>query len=413
MKRLLRIGLGLILPLFLISETFSQEVKLGLLLPFTGQYGWVGSSVAPVIWMVLDEVEQSGGIEGYRIIVRQGDTEGVVDAGALAAQKLINADDVIALIGPTSLSFSGAKQSIIDNQVPMITPTAGTVALDKGCDGVCFRTVPSDSLGSYAIARAATDASKLDRPLPFTRPALMIAQSPAMISFQAPLIEAFTRYQTPPVEVISYTPNKVNYRAEIQSAIAAQADLIVLVGTPSDSVRIMVNAYQIGYRGGWFVTQDQTNDEYLTLLSPDIAEGVYGLEERADPANRERNLAFEAAHLAFTGEPVKIFGPNAYDAMTILSLSLYRSAKLYRSITRPFVLESIRAVANPDPNDRIVTSFAQGKQALDDGYSINYQGLIGPVDFDAYGNIRAPFGIRQVQNGQWRDLSLLTPDDLR
>ena len=167
MKRLLRIGLGLILPLFLISETFSQEVKLGLLLPFTGQYGWVGSSVAPVIWMVLDEVEQSGGIQGYRIIVRQGDTEGVVDAGALAAQKLINADDVVALIGPTSLSFSGAKQSIIDNQVPMITPTAGTVALDKGCDGLCFRTVPSDSLGSYAIARAATDAFKTRSTPPF------------------------------------------------------------------------------------------------------------------------------------------------------------------------------------------------------------------------------------------------------
>ena len=96
------------------------------------------------------------------------------------------------------------------------------------------------------------------------------------------------------------------------------------------------------------------------------------LEERADPANRERNLAFEAAHLAFTGEPVKIFGPNAYDAMTILSLSLYRSAKLYRNITRPLVLESIRAVANPDPNDRIsnLVLLKENKPSMTDTPSI-------------------------------------------
>ena len=409
----MRLGLGVILSFLLIQTGFAQELKIGILLPFTGQYGWVGGSVAPVVRMVLDQVEQSGGIHGYRIVLRQGDTEGVVDAGTLAAQKLINVDDVVALIGPTSLSFSGAKQVIVDNQVPMISPTAGTVSLDKGCSGFCFRTVPSDSLGGYAIARAATDALKLDRSQPFKQPVLMIAQSPAMISFQQPLRDAFTKYQTPPLRVISYIPNKFNYRSEVQAAMAAGADLIVLVGTPADSARIMINAYQVGYRGGWFVTQDQTNDDYLSLLPAPIVEGVYGLEERADPTNAARNRAFEAAYQAFAGEPVKIFGPNTYDATTILSLALYHASRLDCAITRTTLLESIRVVSNPRPGDVIVTSFQEGKNALDNGHSINYQGLIGPVDFDLYGNIAAPFGIRQVRNGKWSDITLLTPEELR
>mgnify|MGYP006439513435 CR=1 FL=1 len=134
------------------------ELKIGLLLPFTGQYAWVGSNVQPVAEMLVQEVNAAGGIAGHEIAFVQGETEGIVDAGTTAAQKLINLDNVLAVVGPPSLSFSGARQPIQQNDVPMVSPTAGTTALDRACRDVCFRTVPSDSPGGRAIARAATDA---------------------------------------------------------------------------------------------------------------------------------------------------------------------------------------------------------------------------------------------------------------
>ena len=107
------------------------SIKVGILLPFTGQYDWVGANVQPVAQMIADEVNQSGGIGGRDIVFSQGDTEGTVDAGFTAAQKLVNVDNVVALLGPTSLSFSGSKQLIQDTAVPMVSPTAGTTELDK------------------------------------------------------------------------------------------------------------------------------------------------------------------------------------------------------------------------------------------------------------------------------------------
>jgi neutral amino acid transport system substrate-binding protein len=49
---------------------------------------------------------------------------------------------------------------------------------------------------------------------------------------------------------------------------------------------------------------------------------------------------------------------------------------------------------------------------LKDGGEVNYDGLVGPIDFDAWGNITAPFGIRQVQQGRWTTVSTIAADAL-
>ncbi len=386
----------------------ADDHRVGLLLPFTGQYAWVGANVQPVARMVADEVNAAGGIGDGAITFRLGDTEGVLDAGATAAQKLINADGVVGIIGPTSLSFVAARQLLIDNGVPMVTPTAGTTALDRGCPGVCFRTVPSDSLGGRAIARAATDGALLGRDQGFSRPVLMVAQSPAMVSFETPITEGFADYGAPLLETVRFAPGKPSYRSEVMTARAAAPDLIVLVAAPEDSVRVMTNAFQAGYQGGWFVTQDQTNDDYIALAGAALVEGVYGLEEVASVESAERNRAFEDRYRAYAGADVEIFGTNTFDAMNVLALAMLHAQLTGGEVTRATVRASIPVVANPDEGDLAVTDYTAGKAALEAGRGIDYQGLVGPVDFDAYGNIRAPFGVRRVAGGAWTDVAILS-----
>lgn len=377
-------------------------LKIGLLLPFTGQYAWVGENVQPVAQMVAEEVNDSGGIGGREITFIQADTEGVVDAGTTAAQKLINVDNVLALIGPTSLSFSGSKNLIIDNGVPMITPTAGTTEMDRACQDVCFRTVPSDALGGRAIARAATDPQYLgDGAAAWENPVLMVGQSPAMVSFLDPIERSFTDFGSDVAKVIEFTPGKPSYRSEVQSAMAANPDGIVLVGAPEDSARIMTNAFQTGYDGGWFLTQDQTTADYIDLAGAELVEGAYGLEEVASEESADLNRAFEDRYQAYSGDEVKIFGTNTYDSMNVIALAMYRDHLDDGQITRASLARNVRAVSDPGDGKTVVTDYTAGKAALDAGEEIDYRGLVGPIDFDEWGNIAAPFGIRRVQDGAW------------
>ncbi|WP_397544410.1 ABC transporter substrate-binding protein [Roseovarius salis] len=385
-----------------------DPLKIGLLLPFTGQYAWVGENVQPVAQMIAEEVNGSGGIGGREIAFVQGDTEGVVDAGTTAAQKLINVDNVMALVGPTSLSFSGSKNLIIDNGVPMVTPTAGTTELDRACKDVCFRTVPSDSLGGKAIARAATDAAYLgEGASAWENPVLMVAQSPAMVSFLEPIERSFAEYGVELAEVIEFTPGKPSYRSEVQEALAADPDGIVLVAAPEESARVMTNAFQSGYDGQWFVTQDQTNAEYIELAGADLVQGTYGLEEVASEEGQDLNRAFETRYEEYAGEEVKIFGTNTYDSMNVIALAMLSDQMDDGEITRATLARHIRAVSDPGEGKTQVTSYTEGKAALEAGESIDYRGLVGPIDFDEWGNIAAPFGIRQVQNGAWTTVAVV------
>ncbi len=395
------------------AASAAEPIRVGLLLPFTGQYAWVGENVQPVARMVAKGVNESGGIGGREITFVQGDTEGVVDAGTTAAQKLVNVDAVTAIVGPTSLSFSGAKQVILGADVPMVTPTAGTTELDRACTDVCFRTVPSDSLGGRALARAATDADYLGGGEAVERPVLMVGNAPALISFREPIALAFEDFGAPLAETITYTPGKPSYRSEVQSALAADPDAIVLVGTPEDSARIMTNAFQSGYQGRWFVTQDQTTADYIALAGAELVEGVYGLEETASEAAASRNAAFREAYRDFAGESVKIFGTNTYDAMNVLALAMLRAHLRDGAVSRESVAANIRAVANPGADKVAVTTYAEGKAALSDGKEIDYRGLVGPVDFDDHGNITAPFAIRQVRDGGWTTVATIPAEALR
>jgi neutral amino acid transport system substrate-binding protein len=81
-------------------------------------------------------------------------------------------------------------------------------------------------------------------------------------------------------------------------------------------------------------------------------------------------------------------------------------------ISRKTIADNIRQVANPGDGKVAVTDYASGKKALEDGKEINYQGLVGPVDFDEYGNITAPFGVRQVKDGKWTTVATVPADAL-
>ena len=391
-----------------------EKLPVGVLLPFSGQYAWVGGNVLPVAQMVADEVNESGGICGAKIVLIQGDTEGTVDAGTAAAQKLANVDGVLAFIGPTSLSFSGVKSVIQDYKIPMISPTAGTTQLDKAGKMYFFRTVPSDSLGGRAIARAITAPDKyMGRDKPFTSVVLMVGQAPAMISFKEPIVESMKEYGGKLNGVIEYKTEKQSYRTEVQEALKHNPDLIILVGTPEDSVRIMQAAFEAGYEGTWFVTQDQTNDDFIKLATPELVNGTYGLEEVPAKETKARTKAFKERFKAYSGQDVKIFGTNTYDAANILFLAMLRACLRDGQVTRETIARNIPIVANPDPGDVEVTSYTEGKKALEAGKEINYQGLVGPVDFNEYGNITAPFAIRQVKDGKWVTVAIISADELK
>jgi ABC-type branched-chain amino acid transport systems, periplasmic component len=76
------------------GEGSADPLTVGVLVPFSGDYAWVGANVLPVVQMVAEEVNAAGGIGGRQLRVVQGDTEALPDASLSATQQLISVEEV-------------------------------------------------------------------------------------------------------------------------------------------------------------------------------------------------------------------------------------------------------------------------------------------------------------------------------
>jgi neutral amino acid transport system substrate-binding protein len=393
------------------SGSGSGSVSVGVLLPFTGEYDWVGGNVLPVVEMLAEEINANGGIGGNEVQVVQADTEATVDASVSAAQKLINVDEVDFIVGPTSLTFTGVIDLIQENSVPVITPTAGTTELDTVGGEFIFRTVPSDSLGGRAVSRAARN-EEYNTVASYADMGLMVGNAPALQSFKAPIRTSFEEFGGTITRALDYATGKSSYQSEVSRMLDSDPELITLVGTPEDSAKILRAAFQAGYEGNWFVTQDQTNADFLELTDDRVTEGILGLVEADSPAAVEagRVEEFASAFQSYAGREPGIFAKNTFDAMNIGALATRAALGADGEITREGIAAQIRPVATPP--EQAVTNYAEGASALNAGTDVNYEGLVGPCDFDENGDISSPFAIMKATGGSWEQVATLPASEL-
>ena len=386
------------------------DIIVGVLLPFTGEYDWVGSNVMVVAEMLAEEMNANGGVDGRDVRLVQGDTEASVDASVTAARKLIHVDGASAIVGPTSLTFTGVIELIQEEGVPCVSPTAGTTELDSVGGEYIFRTVPSDALGGRAIARAAT-AERYTGIQSYSDVALMVGQAPALQSFKAPIDGSLEEFGATVTTTLDYSTGKSSYHSEVSKVLSTDPELVCLVGPPEDSARIMRAALQAGYEGNWFLTQDQTNQEFLDLVDERITDDVLGLTEAHSSEAEEsgRIEAFTRAVTEYSGLEPGLFAKNSYDAMTVVGLSMQAAVGAEGGVSREAVARNVPAVATP-PGEA-VTDYESGASAAAGG-DVDYEGLVGPVDFDENGDIRSPFAIMRAEGGEWTRASVLTADEL-
>jgi branched-chain amino acid transport system substrate-binding protein len=99
--------------------------KVGALLDLTGPASNLGVPEENTVVMMVDQINEEGGINGHPLEVIVYDTEGDAVEGVLLATRLIEQDEVLAIIGPTR---SGTSLEIIDTittaEIPLVSCAA-------------------------------------------------------------------------------------------------------------------------------------------------------------------------------------------------------------------------------------------------------------------------------------------------
>ncbi|MEO0379386.1 MAG: ABC transporter substrate-binding protein, partial [Pseudomonadota bacterium] len=142
----------------------AKEVKIGIILGFTGPIESLTPSMADGAELAMKEVTDSGLLLDSATVTPVRADSTCTDAGAAtaAAERLVTADKVDGIMGADCSGVTGAilNNVAVANGVVMVSPSATSPGLshnDNEDNGLFFRTSPSDARQGVVITELLMD----------------------------------------------------------------------------------------------------------------------------------------------------------------------------------------------------------------------------------------------------------------
>ncbi|QPZ91366.1 ABC transporter substrate-binding protein [Thioclava electrotropha] len=210
------------------TGAYADDVKMGVLLGFTGPLESLAPPMAQGAEMAIKEVSDSGKLLGGDTVTAvRGDSTCVDAAAATAAgETLVTTDKVAGIMGAMC---SGATTAVLQNVampngVVMISPSATSPALSTlEDDGLFFRTAPSDARQGEVMADEILEKGIKNVAVTYTNN-----------DYGKGLADSFEKaYKAKGGSVTisaAHEDGKGDYSAEVASLASAGGDALVIVG---------------------------------------------------------------------------------------------------------------------------------------------------------------------------------------
>lgn len=387
MKKILVITtLVICIGMFGVTGARAAEIPLGLLLPYTGIWAWVGAGADPGADLAIAEINEMPPL-GMKIKLFKEDTQTQSKPAMEGARKLYDVHRVVGIVGPTSATVRSCIPITKEAGAAEVSPTAGTTKLDVmggGIDGEhIYRTVSSDVVMTAGMVWWSMNK------LPF-KPKVVgtfTADTEGSRSIYGGSVDALKALGMVPVVEVEFALNQASYRAELKKLFAKKPEVIFWESNPETDAVIFKQWYEMGLSGQW-IGSDFANRTSAKASLP-ASEGAIGVNPGL-LETPEAEAWIKRLEKVSKKPGYQPFSANTYDACMIFALAIERAgtiAKDWGTTTadqRKAIINSLRAVACP-PGEKVNT-YADGIKALRAGKEINYEGMAGTQDWNKFGD---------------------------
>lgn len=295
-------------------------IKVGVYGDLTGQTSSFGQSTKNGAQMAADEVNAAGGINGRQIQVVVEDDQGEPGKAATVVQKLINQDQVRALIGEVASSNSiAAAPAAQDAKVPMISPSSTNPKVTQIGDYI-FRVCFIDPFQGEVMAKFAANT------LHAKRAAILFDSnsdySKGLIQF---FKQSFTKLGGEIVAEQAYAQRDRDFTGQLTQIRSANPDVIYVPGYYQEVGVIAKQSKQLGIKApllggdGW--DSPQLWDLGGDALNGDYISNHYSVDDPS-PMIQDFVKRYKAKYNGVAPDALAALG---YDAMMVLVDSIKRA----------------------------------------------------------------------------------------
>jgi ABC-type branched-subunit amino acid transport system substrate-binding protein len=346
------------------------EIKLGLLLSFTGHLTADSINSERALLMAVEAVNAAGGVGGRRLATIGRDTGSDPSKVTARARELIDAG-VAVVIGPDADDLAIAARQVLDDRT-IILPSFATSS------DVLYKARSWFVIGA-PVARMACElnaqlrADKRQNPLIILNPTGYSASIAWTLTNQY----GFARVVLP--------SNTVPTFADVLPITSSHADAYVLAATPSSAVPLVYALLANGTLDDptrWYLSPTLHSPVFLDLVPKGGLDGARGVSQGTaaeGPAFRTR--FFERWHDEALDDAYPF-----YDAGALAALGLQRAITQKGAIpTGTGLSEHLIAVTRAGGTPIHWNELDKGLELLRQKQEITYLGLSGQLEFDSLG----------------------------
>jgi branched-chain amino acid transport system substrate-binding protein len=253
-----------------VSAWSADTIKIGFNIPLTGDIPKVGESSKFSAEMLKADINGAGGLDvggkKYMLEFVYEDNEAKAESAVTTALKLIEKDEVLAMVGPNSSKQAvPAGQVANDNETVMITPwsTNPATTLDRPW---VFRAAFLDPFQgpvavNYAVKTfgAKTAAVLYDLENDYSKGLAEIFRDEFEKKMGAGTVLAFESHGT----------KDQDFSAQLTKIIATKPDFIFVPDNYNQVALIVPQARKLGYKGDFMGSDSWGSSELMTLCGDD------------------------------------------------------------------------------------------------------------------------------------------------
>lgn len=340
----------------------TEEVVIGVLAPLTGNYATGGQSVANGAELAVNEANASGKYN-VRFVLQKEDTQADQMRALNAINKLIEFDQVTAIVGPMLSGVALTAGPIAQEAgVPFITPAATALAVSEIGD-YQFRNVITNDVQAQQMAEYAV------RGLGMKRLAVMYTNNDYGVGLLHEFEQAVKAHGGEVVAVESYLDGDTIFSAQLTNIAARNPDGLYVAGYYTEAALI---AQQAAFQGldVRIMGADALDSPGLVELGGAAVEGVLFTSGFYPDTEDALNWEFVASYEAAYGRKPDMLAANAYDSARILI--------------------------------HVIGEVGTDREKIRDGIAAlkDFPGVTGLTSFAPNGDVIKPVYILRIENGE-------------
>jgi len=310
-----------------LAFSAQAEILIGSSLSTTGMASFLGEPEEETLRMLVDDINEAGGVLGEKLRIIIYDDAGDANKARTFGTRLIEDDEVIAIIGGSTTGATMAIMPIAEEEgIPFIS-LAGAIEVIDPVRKFTFKTPHTDRMACEKIFE---DMQKQQ----ITKVGLISGSDSFGASMRKQCLDIVSEYDVEIVGDETFGPNDADMTPQLTNLRGKDGvEAILNLGLGSGPAIVTRNYRQLGIDLPFYQSHGVASNAFIDLAGPELAEGIrlpgsplLVAEQLAeDDVQRDVVQTYKERYESATDKPVSTFGGYAHDALYLFVDAIERA----------------------------------------------------------------------------------------